>query len=267
MGISLGDIFKPIGGGEARRIEAASNQFSSKYPLTNDCNLMTSTLQMARAELAQINISRPTTPGGKRIKARNLDALNSWIKEMTAFNKDLVCGQSYVPSAPQAPTPSVVAPAPILPSGQVALPQVPQVVEAPVVFTKQVVGQYEQPSVKCADGTYDVANGDAPPCAKKGGIYLPSLPAPAPAPILPSGQESIPSAPLPVVQPSVMPSVQQVAPTPSANQYSQLYDQAAQGTAIAQTQAPQQAVDNQKYLMYGGIALVGVLVLSKLIND
>lgn len=265
MGISLGDIFKPIGGGEAHRIQDAANTFSSKYPLTNDCNLMTSTLQMARAELAQINASRPATPGGKRVKNRNADALNNWIKEMTAFNKDLVCGQAYVPSAPQAP--SVVAPAPILPSGQSATPQAPQLQEAPIVFTKQVVGQYQQPSVKCADGTYDVANGDVAPCAKHGGVWLPSLPTPAPAPILPSGQQAIPSAPLPVVQPTTTPSVQQVAPTPPATQYAQLYDQAAKGTAIAQSQAPQQAMDNQKYLMYGGIALVGVLVLSKLIND
>ena len=262
MGISLGDIFKPIGGGEAHRIQDAANAMSSKYPLTNDCNLMTSTLQMARAELAQIRASKPATPGGKRVKNRNADALDNWIKEMTAFNKDLVCGQAYVPSAPQAPAPAVLAPAPILPSGQSATPVVQQ---PPVIFTKTVVTDYQQPSVKCADGTYDVANGVAPPCSSKGGVYVPSLPAPAPAPILPSGQEAIPSAPAPVVQPTSVPSVQTVSATPQAPQYAQLFDQAALGTAIAQSQAPQ--ADNQKYLMYGGIALVGVLVLSKLIND
>ena len=32
-------------GGEAQRKEAASNTMSGKYPLTNDCNLMKSTIE------------------------------------------------------------------------------------------------------------------------------------------------------------------------------------------------------------------------------
>ncbi len=253
-------------GGEAQRKEAASNVMSGKYPLTNDCDLMKSTIEAAKAELAQINASRPSTAGGKRIKARNADALKVWINEMQNFLKDLTCGITYTPSGikvtPVVSTPSQETPTPVAP--------VPAPAQ-PIIYTAEVVKNYEQPSIKCADGTYDVANGVNPPCATKGGVYLPSLPLPAPAPVLPSGQSTVVSAPAPVT------AAQQVMPTPTTD-YSTLYDTAALGTAIAQssgsapaptsapTSAPAQKDDTQKYLMYGGIALVGVLVLNSLIN-
>lgn len=246
-------------GGEAQRKEAASNVMSGKYPLTNDCDLMKSTIEAAKAELAQINASRPSTAGGKRIKARNSDALKVWINEMQNFLKDLTCGITY--------TPSGIKVTPVTPSA--ATPSTPtQAAPAqPIIYTAEVVKNYEQPSIKCADGTYDVANGVNPPCATKGGVYLPSLPLPAPAPVLPSGQSTVISAPAPVT------AAQQVLPTPTTD-YSTLYDTAALGTAIAQssgsapapTSAPAQKDDTQKYLMYGGVALVGVLVLNSLIN-
>jgi hypothetical protein len=248
-------------GGEAQRKEAASNVMSGKYPLTNDCDLMKSTIEAAKAELAQINASRPSTAGGKRIKARNADALRVWINEMQNFLKDLTCGIVYTPSGikvtPVASTPSQETPTPVAPAAPAQ----------PIIYTAEVVKNYEQPSIKCADGTYDVANGVNPPCATKGGVYLPSLPLPAPAPVLPSGQSTVVSAPAPVS------TLQQVLPTPTTD-YSTLYDTAALGTAIAQssgsapapTSAPAQKDDTQKYLMYGGIALVGVLVLNSLIN-
>jgi len=251
-------------GGEAQRKEAASNVMSSKYPLTNDCDLMKSTIEAAKAELAQINASRPSTAGGKRIKARNADALKVWINEMQNFLKDLTCGITYTPDGIKVtPVPSV---APSTPSQAAPTPVVSAPAQ-PIIYTAEVVKNYEQPSVKCADGTYDVANGVNPPCATKGGVYLPSLPTPAPAPVLPSGQSTVVSAPAPVTAP------QQVLPTPTTD-YSTLYDTAALGTAIAQsngsapapTSAPAQKDDTQKYLMYGGIALVGVLVLNSLIN-
>lgn len=247
-------------GGEAQRKEAASNVMSGKYPLTNDCDLMKSTIEAAKAELAQINASRPSTAGGKRIKARNADALKVWINEMQNFLKDLTCGIVYTPSGikvtPVASTPSQSAPTPV-----VSAPA------QPIIYTAEVVKNYEQPSVKCADGTYDVANGVNPPCATKGGVYLPSLPLPAPAPVLPSGQSTVVSAPAPVT------TAKDELPRPTTD-YSTLYDTAALGTAIAQsngsapapTSAPAQKDDTQKYLMYGGIALVGVLVLNSLIN-
>jgi len=252
-------------GGEAQRKEAASNTMSGKYPLTNDCNLMKSTIEAAKAELAQINASRPSTAGGKRIKARNSDALKVWINEMQNFLKDLTCGIVYTPEGIKVtPVAAPSADATLTPSPTAPIP-VPQ---QPTIFTPEVVKNYEQPSIKCADGTYDVANGVNPPCATKGGVYLPSLPLPAPAPVLPSGQSTIISAPAPVSQP--LPS----ASIPPTVDYAKLYDTAALGTAIAQssgsapapTSAPAQKDDTQKYLMYGGVALVGVLVLNSLIN-
>ena len=269
-----------ITGGEAQRKEAASNVMSGKYPLTNDCNLMKSTIEAAKAELAQINASRPSTAGGRRIKARNADALKVWVNEMQNFLKDLTCGIVYTPEGikitPVA-SPSIAAtvmPTPATPTPSQSVIFTPEVVknyEQPtpsqaIIFTPQVVKNYEQPSIKCADGTYDVANGVNPPCATKGGVYLPSLPLPAPAPTLPSGQSTIISAPAPIYQPLPAASI------PPKTDYATLYDTAALGTSIAQSNgsapAPAPAVkdDTQKYLMYGGIALIGVLLLNSLTN-
>jgi hypothetical protein len=260
-------------GGEAQRKEAASNTMSGKYPLTNDCNLMKSTIEAAKAELAQINASRPSTAGGKRIKARNADALKVWINEMQNFLKDLTCGIVYTPEGIKI-TP-VAAPA-VMPSPTTPTAPTP-VAQQPIIFTPDVVKNYEQPSIKCADGTYDVANGVNPPCANKGGVYLPSLPLPAPAPVLPSGQSTIISAPAPVNQPlptASLPSQTGPNAADAAAEYAKLYDTAALGTAIAQSNgsapapvsAPAAQDDTQKYLMYGGIALIGVLVLNSLTN-
>ena len=271
-----------ITGGEAQRKEAASNVMSGKYPLTNDCNLMKSTIEAAKAELAQINASRPSTAGGRRIKARNADALKVWVNEMQNFLKDLTCGIVYTPEGikitPVA-SPSIAAtvmPSPTTPTPSQSVIFTPEVVknyEQPtpsqaIIFTPQVVKNYEQPSIKCADGTYDVANGVNPPCATKGGVYLPSLPLPAPAPTLPSGQSTIISAPAPVYQPLPQASI------PPQTDYAKLYDTAALGTSIAQSNGsapaplntPATQDDTQKYLMYGCIALIGVLVLNSLTN-
>lgn len=259
-----------ITGGEAQRKEAASNVMSGKYPLTNDCNLMKSTIEAAKAELAQINASRPSTAGGRRIKARNADALKVWVNEMQNFLKDLTCGIVYTPEGikitPVA-SPSIAATVMPSPTTPAPSPTTPAPSEA-IIFTREVVKNYQQPSIKCADGTYDVADGVVPPCANKGGIYLPSLPLPAPAPVLPSGQSTISSAPPPVFGPATQPLPP--ASIPTRLDYAKLYDTAALGTAIAQSNgsAPVPAAqdDTQKYLMYGGIALIGVLVLNSLTN-
>lgn len=266
---------KTIVGGEAQRKEATANEMAGKYPLSNDCDLMKSTIEAAKAELAQINASRPSTAGGKRIKSRQLDALRSWINEMQNFLKDLTCGIVYTPqgivitpvAAPEKKT-AVEPDRPVLgytpggPRGDAETPAYSPATPAPIIYTKAVVEEYVQPSIKCADGTFDVANGVNPPCATKGGVYMPSLPAPAPAPTLPSGQSTVVSSPLPATE---VPRGSTLVPT---KDYANLYDTAALGTQIAQTQAqPQPAKDDtQKYLMYGGIALVGVLVLNSLLN-
>jgi hypothetical protein len=259
---------KTIVGGEAQRKEATANEMSGKYPLTNDCDLMKSTIEAAKAELAQINASRPSTAGGKRIKSRQLDSLRSWINEMQNFLKDLTCGIVYTPKGivmtPIAATPVFGAPPPKERITGVETDRPKIGIPAPIIYTKEVVEEYVQPSIKCADGTFDVANGVNPPCATKGGVYMPSLPAPAPAPTLPSGQSTVVSSPLPNSAVFGLPA-KVVAPS---TDYASLYDTAALGTAVAQSNVPVTpgAGDTQKYLMYGGIALVGVLVLNSLLN-
>ena len=259
---------KRIVGGEAKRKEATANEMSGKYPLTNDCDLMKSTIKAAKAELAQISASRPLTPGGRRIKSRQLDALKSWINEMQNFLKDLTCGIVYTPQGIVMTPVAALPPTPLTyqPENKTAVePTTPIMSPAPspIIYTKQVIEEYVQPSIKCADGTFDVANGVNPPCATKGGIYMPSLPTPAPAPILPSGQSTVVNSPLPA---TVAP-IGSTFVAPPVN-YANLYDTAALGTQIAQTEAQPAQVkdDTQKYLMYGGIALVGVLVLNSLLN-
>jgi hypothetical protein len=257
---------KTIVGGEAQRKEATANEMSGKYPLSNDCDLMKSTIEAAKAELAQINASRPSTAGGKRIKSRQLDSLRSWINEMQNFLKDLTCGIVYTPQGiVMTPVPATPPSTPTSPSEKiVGLEPVLPPTQAPIIYTKEVVEEYVQPSIKCADGTFDVANGVNPPCATKGGVYMPSLPAPASAPTLPSGQSTVVGSPKPITALSGLPA-NVVAPT---TDYAGLYDTAALGTAVAQSNAPVTpgAGDTQKYLMYGGIALVGVLVLNSLLN-
>lgn len=119
---------KTIVGGEAQRKEAAANEFSSKYPLTNDCGTLQSTIEAAKAELANINAARPSTAGGKRIKKRNADALGTWLNEMQNYLKDLTCG--IVGSAVQG-QPTIITPTPPI---------------APVVFTKEAIKEYVAPT-------------------------------------------------------------------------------------------------------------------------
>jgi hypothetical protein len=132
---------KTIVGGEAQRKEATANEMSGKYPLTNDCNLMKSTIEAAKAELAQINASRPSTAGGKRIKSRQLDSLRSWINEMQNFLKDLTCGIVYTPQGivmtPVAATPPST---PTPPSEKrVGLEPIVPATPAPIIYTREVV--------------------------------------------------------------------------------------------------------------------------------
>jgi len=175
---------KTIVGGEAQRKEAAANQFSSKYPLTNDCGTLQSTIDAAKAELANINASRPSTPGGKRIKKRNADALNAWLNEMKNYLKDLTCGivgsavqgqpTTITPTPPKTPItytkevikdyvaptpPQPSAPTPTLPSGESATPTTTKV-------ETQVV-QPTQPITSTPQVAMEYGSGEATPMAPK----------------------------------------------------------------------------------------------------
>jgi hypothetical protein len=88
-----------VGGGlglskrnENRRKQAASNVYSTKYPLLNECAPMEAAIESAKAELKIINAAPVNTSGAKRIKKRNSDTLKSWIPVMKAHLKDLTCG-------------------------------------------------------------------------------------------------------------------------------------------------------------------------------
>lgn len=190
-------------GGEAQRKEASANEFSSKYPLSNDCDVLKTTINAAKAELATINASRPATAGGKRIKDRNSNALKVWLNEMNNYLKDLTCG--------------IVGGA----QGQ-AMTFAP----TPVVYTKDVIK-----------------------------TFTPPTPTPvAPTPITPTTSTTTTQTTTQEVVSTTLP----LTPTP---QLAMEYGNGEASAVVAPT------TDNtQKYLIYGGIGLLAVLVISKLVN-
>jgi hypothetical protein len=99
-----------VGGGlglskrnENRRKQAASNVYSTKYPLLNECAPMEAAIESAKAELKIINAAPVNTSGAKRIKKRNSDTLKSWIPVMKAHLKDLTCGINVASTESVAP--------------------------------------------------------------------------------------------------------------------------------------------------------------------
>lgn len=190
-------------GGEAQRKEASANEFSSKYPLSNDCDVLKTTINAAKAELATINASRPATAGGKRIKDRNSNALKVWLNEMNNYLKDLTCG--------------IVGGA----QGQ-AMTFAP----TPVVYTKDVIK-----------------------------AFTPPTPTPvAPTPITPTTSTTTTQTTTQEVVSTTLP----LTPTP---QLAMEYGNGEANAVVAPT------TDNtQKYLIYGGIGLLAVLVINKLVN-
>jgi hypothetical protein len=88
---------------EQKRKQAAANQFSSKYPLTDSCDEMKQYISDAEKELKIINVSPAQTAGAKRVRKRNMDALGSWITVMKNHLKDLTCGISVASSQPSTP--------------------------------------------------------------------------------------------------------------------------------------------------------------------
>jgi hypothetical protein len=77
---------------ENKRKQAAANEYSSKYPLLNDCGPMEDSIKNAVFELKTIDSAPVNTAGAKRIKKRNSDALRSWVSVMKEHLKDLTCG-------------------------------------------------------------------------------------------------------------------------------------------------------------------------------
>jgi hypothetical protein len=99
-----------VGGGlglskrnENRRKQAASNTYSTKYPLLNECAPMEAAIESAKYELKIIDAAPVNTSGAKRIKKRNSDTLKSWIGVMKAHLKDLTCGINVASTESVAP--------------------------------------------------------------------------------------------------------------------------------------------------------------------
>lgn len=90
---------------ENKRRQAASNEFSKRYPLLDDLGSMESSLASAKLELKNFNNMSANTAGAKRVKARNTDLLNKWTLIMSGHIKDLKAGMNMA-SSQVAPVPS-----------------------------------------------------------------------------------------------------------------------------------------------------------------
>lgn len=91
---------------ENRRRQAAANDFSKKYPLSDDAATMQSYISQATTEVKNLNAQPATTAGAKRVKKRNVEMLNKWILVMKDHSKDLKAGIS-VATTQVAPVPQV----------------------------------------------------------------------------------------------------------------------------------------------------------------
>ena len=83
---------------ENKRRQAASNEFSKRYPLLDDLGSMESSLASAKIELKNLNNMSANTAGAKRVKARNTDLLNKWTLVMSGHIKDLKAGMNMASS-------------------------------------------------------------------------------------------------------------------------------------------------------------------------
>jgi len=90
---------------ENKRKQAASNEFSKRYPLTDDLGAMEASLASAKLELKNLNNMPASTAGAKRVKNRNSTLLSKWTLVMSGHIKDLKAGMN-VASSQSAPTPA-----------------------------------------------------------------------------------------------------------------------------------------------------------------
>lgn len=98
---------------ENKRRQAASNEFSKRYPLLDDLASMESSLASAKLELKKLNSMAANTAGAKRVKARNSDLLNKWTLVMSGHIKDLKAGMNMA-SSQVAPVPAQATVAPVV---------------------------------------------------------------------------------------------------------------------------------------------------------
>lgn len=126
---------------ENRRRQAASNEFSKRYPLVDDAATMQNYISSANAELKNLKVQPAETAGAKRVKKRNVEMLTKWVLVMKDHSKDLKAGiaiastdmapvppmtQGAAPSTPTVVAPDVLPPAPPVvaePTAEAATPQ------------------------------------------------------------------------------------------------------------------------------------------------
>lgn len=75
---------------EARRRAAASNEFSRKYPLSDDPAEMAKLVAAAELELKTFKGLPAGNKAQRRVKTRNVETLQSWVNVMKEHNKDLM---------------------------------------------------------------------------------------------------------------------------------------------------------------------------------
>lgn len=75
---------------EARRRAAASNEFSKKYPLSDDPAEMAKLVAAAELELKTFKGLPAGNKAQRRVKTRNVETLQSWVNVMKEHNKDLM---------------------------------------------------------------------------------------------------------------------------------------------------------------------------------
>jgi UDP-N-acetylenolpyruvoylglucosamine reductase len=75
---------------EARRRAAAANEFSKKYPLSDNPNEMATLINQADLELKTFKGLPANNKAQRRVKTRNVDTLQSWLNVMKEHNKDVM---------------------------------------------------------------------------------------------------------------------------------------------------------------------------------
>lgn len=75
-----------------RMAQAASNKYSQKYPLLDNCSSMEASLKSAQIELKNLSNAPASTASAKRQKKYAEAALSSWISTIKSHNNDLKCG-------------------------------------------------------------------------------------------------------------------------------------------------------------------------------
>ena len=106
---------------ENKRRQAASNEYSKKYPLVDDLSSMEASLSAAKLELKNFNNMATNTAGAKRVKSRNTDLLNKWTLVMSSHIKDLKAGMNMA-SSQVAPIPSQKTVAPVVAQEEASAP-------------------------------------------------------------------------------------------------------------------------------------------------